>query len=278
MAFSLLGFCDVVWDVTLAFSIQAKPALSLAKLQPRSVVVFLVWIKLDSVWQFGQRGGESLRILTSIMLMLLALAAPAQEPSHQSTPAPEPRAFSKVESLGDGTRAFFMFSTNGPGYTIRADGFAEQSATGKGRPTNFSLRVGRNGLIVRFYFLEDDGDLLLIYEGSDKQYGWGYVVRLNQKTLKPKWAAPVSDFNLGPGFVEDNFLYFSAANLLAKIDLHSGAYLWRQEDVQKKYALSFDGFRLPSITGDRVSFHEDGANGKTIEVDKVTGKILSVEN
>jgi hypothetical protein len=210
--------------------------------------------------------------------MLLALVAPAQEPNQQSTPAPEPRAFSKVESLGDGTRAFFMFATNGPGYTIRADGFAEQSSSGKGRPTNFTLRVGRNGHIVRFYFLEDDGDLLLIYEGSDNRYGWGYVVRLNQKSLKPKWAAPVSDFNLGPGLVEDNYLYFSAANLLAKIDLHSGAYMWQQQDVQRKYALSFDGFRLPSITEGQVSFHEDGANGKTIEVDKATGKILSVRN
>ena len=212
------------------------------------------------------------------MVTLLALVAPAQEPNNQTHPALAPRAFSKVESLGDGSRAFFMFATNGPGYTIRADGFAEQSAAGKGRPANFRLTVGRNGRIVRFYFLEHEGDLLLIYEGSDKQYGWGYVVRLNQKTLKPKWAAPVSDFNLGPGLVEDNYLYFSAANLLAKIDLHSGVYVWQQEDMQNKYALSFDGFRLPSITGERVYFPEDGAKGKTIEVDKVTGKILSVRN
>ena len=217
-----------------------------------------------------------MKTLTSIILTLLALTAAAQEPIHQSTPAPEPRPFTKVESLGDGTRAFFMFGTNGPGYTIRADGFAEQSGAGKHRPTNFTLRVGRNGHIVRFYFLEDEGDLLLIYEGSDKRYGWGYVVRLNQKTLKSKWAAPVSDFNLGPGLVEDSYLYFSASNLLAKIDLHSGAYVWQQEDVQRKHALSFDGFRLPSITGERVSFQEDGEKGKTVEIDKVTGRILSV--
>ena len=212
------------------------------------------------------------------MVTLLALVAPAQEPNHQSSAASEPKAFSKVESLGDGSRAFFMFGTNGPGYTIRADGFAEQSALGKGRPSNFTLRVGRNGRIVRFYFLEYEGDLLLIYEGSDKQYGWGYVVRLNQKTLKTKWAAPVSDFNLGPGLVEDNYLYFSAANLLARIDLHTGDYAWHQEGVQRKYALSFDGFRLPSITGERVFFQEDGEKGKTVEIDKVTGKSLGVRD
>jgi outer membrane protein assembly factor BamB len=211
-------------------------------------------------------------------MLTIALVAAAQESNPQSTPAPGSRAFSKVESLGDGTRAFFMFGTSGPGYTIRADGFAERSAIGKGRPANFSLRVGRNGRLVRFYFLEHEGDLLLIYEASDKQFGWGYVVRLNQKTLKIKWAAPVSDFNLGPGLVEDNYLYFSAANLLARIDLRTGSYVWHQDDVQRKYALSFGGFRLPSITGDQVFFHEDGDKGKTIEIDKVTGKILNVRD
>ncbi|MDQ2973964.1 MAG: hypothetical protein M3R69_00980 [Acidobacteriota bacterium] len=219
-----------------------------------------------------------MKILTSIMLTLFALTAAAQEPIHQSAPTPEPRTFTKVESLGDGTRAFYMFSTNGPGYTIRADGFAEQGGAGRHRPANFSLRVGRNGLIVRLYFLEDEGDLLLIYEGSDKRYGWGYVVRMNQKTLKSKWVAPVSDFNLGPGLVENGYLYFSASNLLAKIDLHSGAFVWKQEDVQRKHALSFDGFRMPSITGERVSFQEDGEKGKTVEIDKATGRILSVRD
>ena len=209
---------------------------------------------------------------------VLALVAPAQDPNKQPHPAAAPQAFSKVESLGDGSRAFFMFSTNGPGYTVRADGFAEQSAAPKGRPANFSLRVGRNGRIVRFYFLEYEGDLLLIYEGSDEKHGWGYVVRLNQKSLKPKWAAPVSDFNLGPGLVDENNVYFSAANLLAKIDLQTGEYVWRQEDLQKKYSLSFDGFRLPSIEGKRVLFPEDGEKGKTVEIDKVTGKILGVRD
>lgn len=219
-----------------------------------------------------------MKILASIILSMLAFGASAQEPVHQSTPEPEQKAFSKVERLGDEGRAFFMFASNGTGYTIRDDGFAEQTGVGKGRPTNFSLKVGRNGHMVRFYFLEDEGDLVLIYEGSDKQYGWGYVMRLNQRTLKPKWLAPVSDLNIGPGLVEANYVYFTAANLLAKIDLRTGEYVWHQEEIQKRYALSYDGFRQPSISGERVLFHEDGANGKTIEVDKTTGKILNVRD
>jgi outer membrane protein assembly factor BamB len=225
---------------------------------------------------------NGLKLLALILSTMLAPVPVTQEANSLQDPQPnspaDARAFSKVESLGDGTRAFFMFGTSGPGYTIRADGFGERSGIGKGRPANFSLRVGRNGHIVRFYFHEHEGDLLLIYEVGDKQVGWGYVIRLDQKTLKTKWAVPVSDFNLGPGFVEDNSIYFSAANLLARIDLRTGAYVWHHEGVQRKNALSFDGFQLPSITGDRVFFHEDGDKGKTVEIDKVTGKILSVRD
>jgi hypothetical protein len=150
---------------------------------------------------------EKVEVLKFLALMLLAMLAlvqvtreansqqgPQQDP--QSTSPSESSAFSRVESLGDGTRAFFMFRTTSHGYTIRADGFAERSGVGKGRPANFSLRVGGKGRLVRLYFLEHESDLLLIYEASDKQFGWGYVVRLNQKTLKTKWTVPVSDFNL----------------------------------------------------------------------------------
>src|SRR5690242_404153 len=85
----------------------------------------------------------------------------AQDPSAAVS---EDRSFTAVERIGDpGYRSFFMFSTDGRGYTIRADGYAE-SGTGKGRSTNFSLPMGRSGRIVRFYFLEYENDLLLIYE------------------------------------------------------------------------------------------------------------------
>ncbi len=76
----------------------------------------------------------------------------------------------------------------------------------------------------------------------------------------------------------ENTHYISAADLLAKIDLRSGEYVWQQEAFQKQYALSLSGFRLPSITEERVYFQEAAEKRKTVEVDKTTGKILNVKN
>jgi len=217
-----------------------------------------------------------LKSVALLVLSALAFAVSGQKPDDQSSTGIEHRAFNNVELTGEGFRSFFVFSTEGFHYIIRADGHTE-SDSGKPRSRNFDLRVGRNGHLVRIYFTEYDGDLLLIYEASDKQYGWGYVERFDQKTLKPRWLKPVNGINIGPGLVEANYAYLSAADLLAKIDLRTGEYVWQQQGFQEQYHLSSEGFRLPSINAERVFFDEDAENGKTIEAAKTTGKILSVK-
>ncbi len=219
-----------------------------------------------------------MRIAAIGFLVLIAAAVPARAQDSEGTASAEQRNFRTVGGIGDpGYRSFFMFKTEDGGYTIRADGYAE-SSSGKARPRNFSLPVGRNGHMVRFYFLEYEGDLLLVYEASDGEFGWGYLLRLNQKTLKPKWAAPINGFNIGPATLEASYAYLSAANLFAKIDLQTGKYVWQEEDPQKQYALSFSGFRLPLIDGQRILFLEDRSKGKTVELDKASGKILNVRD
>jgi hypothetical protein len=221
-----------------------------------------------------------MKAAVTLLFVLMACAGPVQSqaPSSQSSPAEE-RPFTAVGRIGDpGYRSFFIFPTRNSGYTIRADGYAE-SSSGKARPRNFSLPLGQSGHMVRFYFLEYENDLLLIYELSDERLGWGYLVRLNQKTLRPKWALPVNGFNIGPGLVDRaSDAYLSAANLFARVDLKTGTYVWQQVDPQKQFPLGFAGFRLPQFEGDRVLFSEDRQKGKTVVIEKSSGKIIAVRD
>ena len=157
-----------------------------------------------------------------LLLTLLASGAWAQDPANRSTPETGPGTFSKVERVGEDTlRSFFMFSVSGHDYTIRADGRGERSFE-KARSRNFNLKVDQRH-IEQVYFLEHDGDLLLIYQLSDEQNVRGYVVRLNQTTLKPVWLRPVSGLNLETALVEAGYLNLRAANVVVKVDLRSGA-------------------------------------------------------
>src|SRR5215470_8931345 len=219
-----------------------------------------------------------MKLAVSMCLCVLVCVGVVRAQEASATDSEE-RAFTTVERIGDpGLRSFFMFSTDGRGYTIRADGYAE-SGTGKGRSTNFTLPMGRSGRIVRFYFLVYENDLLLIYELSDGRLGWGYLVRLNQKTLKTKWAIPINGYNIGPALVEAaNEVYLSAANFLARLDLTTGKYVWQQEDPQKQFPLVFNGFQLPVLVGPRVLFAEDRPKGKTVEIERQSGKVVAVRD
>lgn len=213
----------------------------------------------------------------SILLLLWPTSfRTTQEPQGVTPQAPEQKAFSQAVRPGSDKNSLFLVSVSGGNYTIRRDGFVE--APGQYWRRHSQLHLGRRGGLERVYFLEHERDLILIYEVSDEQSGWGYVERLDQKTVKPRWVTPVSGYNFGPGLVEANDLYLSAANLIARIDLRSGAYVWQQHEFEKQNAQSFEEFQLPSISGEHVLFPENGAKGRVVEVDKGNGKILSVRN
>ena len=220
---------------------------------------------------------KSLVSVSPIVLLLFFATAAAQEPAYNPDRTDQ-KSFVPVERSGDDKwRSFFMFQATGHDYTIRGDGFG-QSTPGRARPTSFRLTLGRGGRLERVYYFEYEGDLLLTYEATDDRYGWGYVERFDPRTMRRKWIAPVSAFNLGPGLVEDHSLYLAAANFVACIDLASGRYVWQHDEIQKQYDLLVESFQVPTVENGRVVFYENGHRGRTVQIDKSTGRILFVGN
>lgn len=177
-------------------------------------------------------------------------------------------AFTNVERVGGTTkRHFFVFTSSVRNYAIRHDGRSEATPLGARRQT-FWLRMGGSPNVERVYFAEYEGDLLVEYEVSGAQSNWGYILRVDQKTLKVKWVATVSADNLGPGLIDEHALYFSGSNLLSKLDLQTGSYVW-QSELQK-----FFTFSAPTVRGDKVFFHDESETERTVEVEKETGRLL----
>lgn len=209
-------------------------------------------------------------LLTFLVLTFFVTSSVAQEANAQ------PQAFVKVERVGDPNRqSFFLFSTSIRNYTIRNDGFTESFSNTVQRRF-FNLRMGQNSTVERVYFMEYEGDLVLLYEVGDKKYGWGYLARLDQPERKFRWVTPINGFNVGPAIVEAGSVYFSSANVIGKVDLRSGEYVWKQTEFEKKYQPEFFEFRLPFLAADRVMFEEALAEGRTIELDKNSGTIINL--
>jgi hypothetical protein len=214
-----------------------------------------------------------MKLLAIAVLVLLPSWAAAQQPA--ALMEPRTQEFARIDRIGDDKfRSFFTFKALGYDFTIRGDGYTE-AAGGKGRPHYFNLKVDR-AVLMQVYLLEYEGDLLLMYEVGNARQGWGYVERRAQGTLKLKWIAGISGYNIGPAIVEDDALYMTSAGQVARLDLRNGAYAWQVDRLNEKYAPSFQLFNIPAIRGDQVWFTEDPDPHKTVVIEKLTGKVLEV--
>ena len=205
-----------------------------------------------------------MHILALLLLTLSYVWAPNQVPQT----ANQQVAFVDADMVGEAkSRHFFVFTSSARRYAIRNDGRSEGAASPAQRKT-FHLQMGGSSNVKRVYFAEFEGDLFLEYEVTSARGNLGYVLRMDQKTMKYKWLALVNAENLGPGLIDNHELYFSGSNLLAKLDLQDGTYAW-QSELQR-----FFTFTAPTIKGDKVVFHDESEGERVVEVEKETGRLL----
>lgn len=209
-----------------------------------------------------------MKILVLLLSICPTLTAFAQTPESPVRPQP----FIRIERATG--NSFFLFSTNDHHYAIRHDGLAESNFLEKHHRRTFRLQVSRGARLERLFVAEFQDDLLLAYEVTQGGWGWAYVARLNERARKFRWITPITGLNLGPGLIEEGSVYLTAQNLLAKLDLNSGNYIWQREVAKETPA--FAEFQLPEINGDRARFYENGQRHRVIEIDKLTGEIRKV--
>jgi hypothetical protein len=183
----------------------------------------------------------------------------------------------------------FEFSSSSYKYVLASDGRGRREG-GNGPVRRFDLRLHKNDYLTRdLYYAEYEGDLLLVCEYSDSEYGAGFIARLDGATLAMKWKRGTPAFNVGPALMEDKFAYVTAIGFVAKVNLETGAFAWKHDNLyrtipKKKgqpYAdADFNSFELPEVKGDIVYFKEVETSRlppKTHSVQKRTGKIVSIK-
>lgn len=138
-----------------------------------------------------------MKILVVICLGILVVVS-AAAPAYPNRAAEELSPFTLARRIG----AFHLFSTSVGKYTIRHDGWGEVYI--RDRKRNFRVNTGARQRIKRLYFLEYEGDLLLLYEAGAS----GYLLRLDQKTRKVRRATTVTE-DFEPPLIKDHAVTFS---------------------------------------------------------------------
>lgn|GEM_PF-2110756 len=161
-----------------------------------------------------------------------------------------PLLFGMTQS--DETCSFFVsgweyhIDSKGRGYRLKDQTVRE----------DFALTINENDYIEKIQFAVHEEDLILLFGVTDGDGAAGGIVRLDGKSLSIKWSVWIPAFNLSIGTVDSGFLYQAGIGFVSKIDLNSGKYVWKYDDLYDHVLGSFNAFEKPVIEDKVVIFRE----------------------
>jgi outer membrane protein assembly factor BamB len=139
--------------------------------------------------------------------------------------------------------------------------------------------LNKDFYIEKINYLDKEGDIIIIYGVSDSDGAAGNVICIDSKTLKRKWLAYIPGFNVGDAIAKDHWLYLTAIGFVGKLDLKTGRYSWKYENLYNKKPGIFNSFEKPVIEKNLVRFTEILTLSKgspvTIVINDHTGKIIN---
>jgi hypothetical protein len=173
------------------------------------------------------------------------------------------------------------FSEGTFAYTITPKGKGTVTAR-NGKSRTFDLKLAHGDFLQDYlYHAEYKEDLLLIYQSGDIEYGAGFIVRLDLKTLKLKWKASLVGFNVGNGLINSRYVYVTSIGFIGKVNLESGRFAWKYGNRYHRKTTAFNSFDVPQLKDNTVVFKESPNHLRKkvaqVIVDRTTGKILKVD-
>lgn len=211
----------------------------------------------------------------ALLLLFLSFARGQSPPASAADPS---QTFQKAGEVPAGAPKAFEFELPGFSYHVAANGNGRREG---GRVVQrFNLRLELGEEITRVYFSKYEADLLLVCEVAYGDGGRAFVARLEQPSMRARWKQRVPGSNVSAAR-EGDALYLAATGFVGRLNLGTGAYLWKHADISKADGPpAFESFELPEVRGDTVSFRESAVAGraaKTILVNRKTGKIIRIE-
>ena len=96
----------------------------------------------------------------------------------------------------------------------------------------------------------------MAYEFTNDETGGAAVAAFADSNPQPVWRAEINEFNLGLPAVRGNDAYVTAAGFIAKLNLQSGEFVWRQTDLSAKYK-RFEWFSMSVVGANSVIVREE---------------------
>jgi hypothetical protein len=97
------------------------------------------------------------------------------------------------------------------------------------------------GIFKAFYLLKNS-TLYLFCEESDSDNGFTEVFSLDMNNKTLNWKVSLNGFNMGKPVLKGYYAYMTTIGIVAKLDLKTGKFLYKYEDLYKRGESSFNSF------------------------------------
>ncbi len=146
----------------------------------------------------------------------------------------------------------------------------------KGSVPYFDLRC--KNMVEELFIYKEDDEIIAFFTDTDEDYGASFAKRINPENNKIIWSTPIYGFNLGKPLIVDNKAYVSTIGFVGKIDLSTGKFVWKFEDLYKDG--KYNSFNTPEFyENDMVLFpsYDSKKQKHSILIDDKKGKIVKMD-
>lgn len=126
-----------------------------------------------------------------------------------------------------------------------------------------TVLLSKEMYVTKAYFKLIDDDLLLFCEMSDFETGISEIFRIDLANKHIKWKTNLDGFNTGQPVIRGNYGYVTAIGSVGKLDLVTGKYVYKKNNLYDTKTSSFNNF-------DTILFKEN----KTYFISKRTDNII----
>jgi hypothetical protein len=219
------------------------------------------------------------KLSVALLILLLAGVVGAQQSSEQTARPRPSQLFQKARGIPEAAPTAFEFELSGFAYRVAANGNGRRT---KGDSTRrFNLRLDGDEQLRHVYFSKYEDDVLLVCEVSAAGSGAGFVMRLEQPSMRTLWKPHIPAPGVGEPFRDGAQLYVTARGFVARLDLKTGGFVWQREKLYGRGRKdAFGSFVLPRVEGDEVLFKEQpvyNVTALTLVLNKKSGKIVRTE-
>jgi hypothetical protein len=164
-------------------------------------------------------------------------------------------------------------SINGYHYSVYTDGRIKEESSIK------TFKLQNKDIIEKAYLHQLDDNLLVYYTETDSEVAGSKVELINRKTGWVIYTNDIWGFNLGQPIIKGKKSYVTSIGFVGKLDLKTGKYDWKHNNLYDHQKYSFNNFDSISIGLDTVAFisvhHKNKTTDKVLVADK-TGQLLKI--